>query len=149
MLQCNLFVLKMCFWEVCITFLLVTSASIHPIYFFLLIIVVLCQKCNNYMYLSMLLDTYKKGLSPSRAMHCLLKSPNLVVMMGVLGFGFIISPIKLFTKPIQCATFKAQVFPRSVGFLKTRIKILRLNEEMQWLWFTNWVLSMQRNGMDP
>jgi hypothetical protein len=32
--------------------------------------------------------------------------------------------------------------------LKTRIKILRLNEEMRWLWFTNWVPSMQRKGMD-
>jgi hypothetical protein len=83
------------------------------------------------MYLSMLLDTYKKGLSPLWAMHCLLKSPNLVVMMGVLGFGFIIWPTKLFTRLIQCATFKAQVFPRKIGFLKTRIKILRLNEEMR------------------
>ncbi len=83
------------------------------------------------MYLSMLLNTYKKGLSPSQVVHCLLRSPNLVVMMGVLGFGFIIWPLKLVTKLIQCATFKAQVFPRKVGFLKTRIKILKLNEEMQ------------------
>ncbi len=79
----------------------------------------------------MLLDTYKKGLSPSWVMHCLLKPPNLVVTMGVLRFGFMISPIKFFTKIIQCVTFKAQVFPRRIGFLKTIIKILRLNEEMQ------------------
>jgi hypothetical protein len=32
---------------------------------------------------------------------------------------------------IQCATLKAQVFPRRVGFLKTKIKILKLNEKMQ------------------